>query len=164
MGECQGEGRKAYQVSWSATTPTCRTSPLSPAGGPRSFTQPRTTCSGPRAGKWIPAPNSAGANPSSPPTARRLSPTAAPPPRSEGGLEPLGVVGVVGGGAGSVAGDEPLETDGESAASTPLARSQTARRAISRRQVLSRRLTRSIDGWRYVDFATLGDSERDVRT
>jgi hypothetical protein len=79
-------------------------------------------------------------------------------------LEPLGVVGVVGGGAGSVAGDEPLETDGESADSTPLARSQTARRAISRRQVLSRRLTRSIDGWRYVDFATLGDSERDVRT
>lgn len=32
-----------------------RPSPLSPAGGPRSFTQPRTTCSGPRAGKWIPA-------------------------------------------------------------------------------------------------------------
>jgi hypothetical protein len=94
----------------------------------------------------------------------RLSPTAAPPPRSEGGLEPLGVVGVVGGGAGSVAGDEPLETDGESADSTPLARSQTARRAISRRQVLSRPLTRSIDGWLYVDFATLGDSERDVRT
>lgn len=63
-----------------------------------------------------------------------------------------------------MAGDEPLETDGESADSTPLARSQTARRAISRRQVLSRRLTRSIDGWLYVDFATLGDSERDVRT
>jgi hypothetical protein len=62
------------------------------------------------------------------------------------------------------AGDEPLETAGESADSTPFARSQPARRAISRRQVLSRRLTRSIDDWRYVDFATLGDSERDVRT
>ena len=58
----------------------------------------------------------------------------------------------------------PVGTDGESADSTLFARSQTTRRAISRRQVLSRRLTRSIDGWRYVDFATLGDLERDVQT
>jgi hypothetical protein len=156
VGECQGEGREAYQVSWSATTPTCTTSPLSPAGGPRSFTQPRTTCPGPRAGKWIPAAKLRRGEP--------LKPANGTTALADGGMEPLRVVGVVGGGAGSVAGDEPLETDGESADSTPLARSQTARRAISRRQVLSRRLTRSIDGWRYVDFATLGDSERDVRT
>jgi hypothetical protein len=84
--------------------------------------------SGPRAGKWIPAAKLRRGEPLKPGNGTTALADGGTTPKIRG-RTPLGVVAVVGGGAGSVAGDEPLETDGESAA---------PRRLLALRQLVAR--------------------------